>query len=208
LPASPRGKEDSVSKRKRRKLEALEAKREKKAAKRARARRRMRRLFLLALAGGAAAAVKKAQGPKPTPGSGNVTMRDAEPGPLAYMMGEMVKGFLAEPAKKALADRMNVSVAIQDLDNPDMAATMIFRGSDVEVANGVIEGVDIYIGTELALLLALSGAGKGKQILQWLKTEDGKKVLNAVKSGRFKVKGALKNAPQMALFQKFLTPTG
>jgi hypothetical protein len=27
-----------------------------------------------------------------------------------------------------------------------------------------------------------------------------------VKSGRFKVRGAVKNAPQMALFQKFLSP--
>lgn len=203
-----RGKEEAVSRRKREKLDALEAKRERKAAKRARARRRARRLLLLALAGGAAAAVKNAQKTRPAPGSGTVTMRDAEPGPLAYMMGEMVKGFLAMPSKKALADRLNVSVAIQDLDHPEMAATMVFRGSDVEVANGVIEDVDIYIGTELALLLSLSGAGKGKQMLQWLKSEDGKKVLNALKSGRFKVKGALKNAPQMALFQKFLTPTG
>ncbi len=197
-----------MSKRKRKKLEKREAKRELKAAKKERARKRLRKLLLLALAGGAVAAAKGAQKPKPSPGSGTVTMRDAEPGPLAFMMGEMLKGFLAEPSKKALADRMNVSVAIQDLDNPDMAATMIFRGSDVEVANGVIEGVDIYIGTELALLLSLSGAGKGKQMLQWLKSEDGKKVLNAFKSGRFKVRGALKHAPQMALFQKFLTPTG
>ncbi len=202
------GKEDAVSKRKRRKLEAMEAKRERKASKKAKARKRMKKLLLLAMAGGAVAVAKGAQKPKPVPGSGTVTMRDAEPGPLAFMMGEMLKGFLAEPSKKALADKMNVSVAIQDLDNPDMAATMIFKGSDVEVANGVIEGVDIYIGTELALLLSLSGAGKGKQMLQWLKTEDGKKVLNAVKSGRFKVRGALKNAPQMAMFQKFLTPTG
>lgn len=197
-----------MSVRKRRKLEAEKERKERKAAARAKARKRAKKLMLLALAGGAAAAAMGSRKPKPAPGSGTVTMRDAEPGPLAFMMGELVKGLLAEPRKKALADKMDVSVAIQDLDNPEMAATMVFKGSDVEVANGVIAGVDIYIGTELALLLSLSGAGKGKQMLQWLKSEDGKKVLNAVKSGRFKLRGALKNAPQMALFQKFLTPAG
>jgi len=165
-----------------------------------------RKLLLLALIGGGVAVAKSSGKPKPTPGNGNVTIRDAEPGPLAFMMSEMVKGFMQNPAKKALADKMGVSVAIQDLDHPEMAATMIFKGSDVEVANGVISGVDIYIGTELALLLSLSGAGKGRQMLEWLKTEDGKKVINAFKSGRFKVRGAVKNASQMILFQKFLTP--
>jgi glucose/arabinose dehydrogenase len=167
-------------------------------------------LMLLALAGAGAAALQKskAKGELLPPGSGTVTLRDAEPGPLAFMMSEMVKAVIQDPRKKALADKMNVSVAIQDLDHPEMAATMIFRASDVEVANGVIDGVDIFIGTELALLLSLSGAGKGKQMLKWLQSEDGQKVLKAVRTGRFKVRGALKNARQMAMFQKFLTPAG
>jgi hypothetical protein len=186
---------------------AWEAKQLKKEMKKAKARKRRRRLLLLSLIAGGVMAAQASRKPKPTPGSGTVTLKDAEPGPLAFMMSEMVKGFLQDPSKKALADKMNVSVAIQDLDNQEMAATMDFKASDVTVSNGAA-GADIYIGTELALLLSLSGAGKGKQMLQWLKTEDGKKVVNAVKSGRFKVKGAIKNAPQMALFQKFLTPTG
>ena len=185
-----------------------EAKLVKKEMKKARARKRRRRLLLLAvvIGGAAAAQASREPKPKPTPGSGKVTLRDPEPGPLAFMMSEMVKGFMQDPRKKDLADRLNISVAIQDLDNREMAATMIFAGSDVTVANGVIDGADIYIGTELALLLSLSGAGKGMQMVRWLQSEDGRKVLNAVKSGRFKVRGAVKNAQQMALFQKFLTP--
>lgn len=197
-----------MGKKKIRKMAEREAKLLKKELKKEKSRKRRKKILLLALIGGgvmAARAAKQQAKPLP-PGGGTVTMRDEEPGPLAFMMGEMVKGFIQDPAKKKLADKMDVSVAIQDLDHPEMAATLIFKASDVEVAGGVIEGVDIYIGTELALLLSLSGAGKGKQILQWLKTEDGKKVLNAVKSGRFKVRGAVKNAQQMAMFQKFLTP--
>jgi hypothetical protein len=203
-----RRKEKGVSRKKMmKKREAWEAKQLKKEMKKEKARKRRKRLLLLAVIGGGVMAARASQKTKPTPGNGTVTLKDTEPGPLAFMMSEMVKGFLQDPSKKALADKMNVSVAIQDLDHREMAATMIFRGSDVTVANGA-EGADIYIGTELGLLLSLSGAGKGKQMLQWLKTEDGKKVINAVKSGRFKVRGAVKNAPQMALFQKFLTPTG
>lgn len=190
------------------KMAEQEAKLLKKELKKEKSRKRRKKILLLALIGGgvmaAQASKKKAQPMQP--GGGTVTLRDTEPGPLAFMMSEMVKGFIQNPSKKKLADKMNVSVAIQDLDHPEMAATMIFKASDVEVANGVIEGVDIYIGTELALLLSLSGAGKGKQMIKWLQSEDGKKVIKAVRSGRFKVRGAVKNAQQMALFQKFLTP--
>jgi hypothetical protein len=200
-----------MRKSKRRKMVKKEEKMLRREMKKEKAKRRRKKVLLLALIGGgvmAAKAAGKAPQAPHAPGNGTVTLRDAEPGPLAYMMSEMVKGFMKDPSKKALADKIGVSVAIQDLDNPEMAATMIFKGSDVEVANGVISGVDIFIGTELALLLSLSGAGKGKQMLKWLQSEDGKKVINAVKSGRFKVRGAVKNAAQMALFQKFLTPTG
>ena len=177
--------------------------------RRARARRRRRRCLLAALIGGGAAAAAQVSrgGPqKLPPGGGTVTMREAEPNPLANMMGGLVKGFIRDPYKRKLADAMNVSIAVQDLEHPELAATMIFRASDVEVANGVIEGVGVYLGTELALLLSLARMGKGKQILEWLQGEEGQKVLRAVFGGRFKVRGALKNARQLMVFQKFLTP--
>lgn len=196
--------------RERKKLLKREMKKVKAYIKRQKARRRRRTLLLLAAAGGGVVAAQAAKGkPMPaTPGSGTVTLVDAEPGPLASMMSEMVKAVLQDPRKKAIADKMNVSVAIQDIDHLEMAATMIFKGSDVEVANGVIPDVDIFIGTELGILLSLSGAGKGKQMLEWLKSEDGKKLIGAFKSGRFKVRGAVKNAQQLMLFQKFLQPAG
>jgi hypothetical protein len=197
-----------VGRREIKKMAEKESKLLKKGVKRERSRKRRRRALILALVGGGAVAAQASRQKAETlpPGSGTVTLRDAEPGPLTFMMSEMVKGFLQNPSKKKLADRMNVSVAIQDIENLEMAATMIFKSSDVEVVNGVIDEVDIYIGTELALLLSLSGAGKGKQMLQWLKSEDGQKVIKAVRGGRFKIRGALKNLQQMVLFQKFLTP--
>jgi len=172
-----------VGRREIKKMAEKESKLLKKGVKRERSRKRRRRALILALVGGGAVAAQASRQKAETlpPGSGTVTLRDAEPGPLTFMMSEMVKGFLQNPS-------------------------MIFKSSDVEVVNGVIDEVDIYIGTELALLLSLSGAGKGKQMLQWLKSEDGQKVIKAVRGGRFKIRGALKNLQQMVLFQKFLTP--
>jgi len=70
----------------------------------------------------------------------------------------------------------------------------------------VAPDADIYIGTELALLLSLTGAGQGLAMLKWLGTEEGKNLLKAFKEGRFKVKGVVFNAPQMLRLQALLAP--
>lgn len=174
--------------------------------KRERKRRGRKILFLLAAVGGGAIAARSYL-ERPVPGGGTVTFRDEQPGPLSTIMGELMKGLLKDPQKKALADRLRISIAVQDLNNPDMAATMSFAGSDVTISNGAAEDADIYVGTELGLLLGLAGAGKGLQMIKWLQTEDGKKVIDAVKSGRFKIRGVARKPLQMVLFQKLLTPT-
>ena len=122
------------------------------------------------------------------------------------MMGQLMEVYMQEPAKKAVADKMNVSIAIQDITAPDISTTITFKGSDISLANGVAPDAGIYIGTELGLLLSLSGAGQGLQMLKWLGTEDGKNLLNAFKEGRFKVKGAVANAGQMMKLQALLAP--
>jgi hypothetical protein len=145
---------------------------------------------------------------EPGPGSGTVTMGDEQPGPLAAMMGKLLEDLLRDPQKKALADRLRLSVAIQDIDHPELAATMSFRGSDVTVSDGVAAGSDVYIGCELALLLSLAQAGKGLQAVRWLQSPEGRKVVDAVRSGRLKIRGIAGKPAQMILFQKFLTPSG
>lgn len=176
-----------------------------KEARKVKRRRRRRRMALVALLGAGAAAVLSSRR-EPAPGSGQVTLADEQPGPLSIMLGEMLKGFLKLPEKKAVADGLMVSIALQDLDNPEMATTLSFKGSDVTVSNGVSGDVDIYIGTELALLLSLSSAGKGMEMIKWLRTEEGKKIIDAVKSGRLRIRGLARNPLQMIQFQKFLTP--
>lgn len=162
-------------------------------------------LGALAAGGGTVLAAVLLKG-SPAPGSGTVDFSDAEPNGISAMMGQLMSVYMEEPKKRAVADKMNVSIAIQDLTAPDIATTITFRGSDITVANGVAPDAGIYIGTELGLLLSLSGAGQGLEMLKWLGTEDGKNLLNAFKEGRFKVKGAVLNAPQMMKLQALLAP--
>ncbi len=161
--------------------------------------RRRKMLLLAALAGGGAAALAALNRGKPQPGQGKVTFRDEEPNGLSAMMGQLMEVYMQEPQKKAVADSMNVSIAIQDITAPDVATTITFKGSDISIANGVTPDAQIYIGTELGLLLSMSGAGQGLQMLKWLQTEEGKELVKAFREGRFKVKGALLRAPQQGV---------
>ena len=159
-----------------------------------------------AVAGGGAVVAMVLLKEGSTSGSGSVVLRDEEPNGISAMMGQLMEVYMSEPPKKAVADKMNVSIAIQDLTAPDIATTLTFKGSDITVSNGVAPDADIYIGTELALLLSLTGAGQGLAMLKWLGTEEGKNLLKAFKEGRFKVKGVVFNAPQMLRLQALLAP--
>lgn len=175
---------------------------------RRRERKRRGRMTAFLVGAGAGAMVARAYLERPLPGSGKVTLTDEEPGPLSKMMAELMNGLLKDPQKKALADGLNISLALQDLNNPDLAATMRFSGSDVTVSNGVAEDADVYVGTELGLLLSLAGAGKGPQFIKWLRSEEGKKFLDALRGGRFRIKGVARKPLQMVRFQRLLTPSG
>jgi hypothetical protein len=192
------------SKEERKRLEA-EARKIKKQLKK-RHRRRKSLLFLIALAGGAAFAARSFTR-KPVPGSGQVTMSDENPNPLANMLGEILKSYMQDPGKKAIADKMHVSFAIEDIDNPEMAVTLKFAGSDVTVSNGVDPDSDIYLGTELPVLLALTRIPMGPQAIQWfVSSEEGQQIVNAVKNGKLKVRGIEKNPGQMLLYGKLMVP--
>jgi hypothetical protein len=181
-----------------------ELKAARKAEKAAKMKKKLVLLMLMA-GGGAVAAAVLLKG-KPTPGSGKVKLADDDPNGISAMMGQLMEVYMQEAAKKAVADKMNVSIAIQDITSPDISTTITFKGSDITVANGVAPDAGIYIGTELGLLLSMSGAGQGLQMLKWLGTEDGKNLLNAFKEGRFKVKGAVTHAGQMMKLQALLAP--
>jgi hypothetical protein len=195
-----------LSRKERRKLEEQEIEQLRKELKKAMAHRRRKRLLLLAAVGGGVLAAKSTV-PKPPPGSGIITQKNVEPGLLANMLGEMLKMMMQDPKKKAIADMMRVSIAIEDAGNPELAATVTFEGSDVTVANGVDKGTDIYIGMELALLLSLAQAPKGPEILQWFRSEEGQKIVNAFKGGKIKIRGLLKHPGQMMLYAKFMAPS-
>ena len=88
------------------------AKARKKELRKARRRRRRRRFILLSLLAAAVMAILSFLR-RPSPGSGQVAFADENPGGLAFMVGQMLMAFLKDPSKKAIADKMNVAIAIQ-----------------------------------------------------------------------------------------------
>ena len=188
-----------------RRIEKKAAKARKKELRKARRRRRRRRFILLSLLVAAVLAVASLLR-RPSPGSGQVTFEDENPGGLAFMVGQMLMAFLKDPSKKAVADRMNVAIAIQDLFNPELAATLIFNGSDVTVKNGVGPETKIYIGLEMSLLLKMAGMGQGLEMIKFFQTEDGKEVIAAYRSGKIQIRGAVTHPLQMMQFGLLMSP--
>ena len=169
-------------------------------------RRKRTLLLLLALAGGVALAARSFT-QKPAPGSGQVTMKDEQPGPLSNMLGEILKGLMQNPSKKAIADKMSFSMAIEDVDNPELATTMSFAGSDITVSNGVSPNVDVYIGTQLPVLLALTRIPMGPQAIQWFtSSEEGQQIINALRNGKLRIRGVERHPGQMMLYAKLMAP--
>lgn len=190
-----------------RKMMEAKVKRIKKEIKRSHRRKKM--LLLLIALGGAAALAARSFMQKPVPGGGQVIMKDETPGPLGNMLGEILKGYMQDPSKKAVADKMHMSIAIEDLDNSEMSTTINFAGSDITIGNGVDPNADIYLGTELPVLLALTRIPMGPKAIQWfMSSEEGQQIINALKNGKLKVRGLEKHVGQMLLYGKLMAPTG
>jgi len=173
--------------------------------KKARRRRRRRRFLLLSLLV-AAAMVVSSYMRRPSPGSGKVTFEDENPGGLAFMVGQLLMAFLKDPSKKAIADKMNVAIAIQDMFNPELAATLIFRGSDVTIKNGVSAETQVYLGLEMDLLLKMAGMGRGVEMLKFFQTEEGKAIIAAFREGRIQLRGVMTHPVQMMQFGLLMSP--
>jgi len=181
------------------------AKTRKKELRKARRRRRIRRFILLSLLAAVVMAIISFMR-RPSPGSGQVTFTDENPGGLAFMVGQMLMAFLKDPKKKAIADKMNVAIAIQDIDNPELAATLIFNGSDVTVKNGVGPETKVYLGLEMGLLLKMAGMGQGLEMIKFFQTEDGKEIIAAFKSGKIQLRGVMTHPLQMMQFGLLMSP--
>jgi hypothetical protein len=171
-------------------------------------RRHVNKLLLLAVLGGMVIAARSLAGKPEALGGGTVTLKDSEPGALSNIMAGLMREYMKHPGKKAVADRMSVSIAVEDLDHPEMATTVFFKGSDVTVADGSDPGADIHIGMELSLLLSLARAPLGPELLSWLQSEDGQKIVKALKDRRLSVRGVSRYPSQMLSFAKFMAPQG
>ncbi|MFW6113828.1 MAG: hypothetical protein ACOC78_02785, partial [Actinomycetota bacterium] len=117
-----------------------------------------------------------------------------------------LKAFLADPSKKAVADRMRLVVAIQDIENPEMAATLTFDGSDVNLSNGVSPDAQVYLGLDLSILLKMANMGQGLEMIEFFRSDEGKEIIDAYRSGKIQLRGVTRYPVQMMQFGMLMSP--
>ncbi|MDY6796751.1 MAG: hypothetical protein SWK76_15930 [Actinomycetota bacterium] len=191
-----RGKSEAASRGEARRLREEKKKRKRK--------RRRRLVFLALLAPPLIAAVQYLR--RTPTGSGEVTFEDEDPSGLAFMIGQMLMAFLKDPSKKSIADRMRLVLAIQDMENPDMAVTLTFNGSDVNLNNGVSPDAQVYLGLELSLLLKMANMGRGLEAIKFFRSDEGKEIIDAYKSGKIRMSGVITCPVQMMQFGMLMAP--
>ena len=186
-------------------LELLDPERVEKMVKLEKCRKHRRRRRLLFLLGGAAIAIRSAT-PTPTPGNGWVTLNDERPSPLSFMAKQMLRENLKNHKKKEIADKIRLSIALQDIDHKELATTLSFEGSDVTITSSVPEDVDVYIGFKFNLVPLLSGVGMGPETLNWLRSENGQKMIRELAGGGLKIRGVVRHPVQMVHLMRFMVP--
>ena len=139
-------------------------------------------------------------------GSGQISFEGEHPNGMAFLIREMLTAYFKLPIKKSIADRLKVTLALQDIGKEDRAATATFNGSDVTIRNGVCADAGVILQLDMNLLMKLNSVGYGLEMLKFPFTEDGKEIIGALRKGKIKPRGVAKHPLQMIRFGRLLLP--
>lgn len=126
---------------------------------------------------------------------------------LGTIMQSLIGEFLKSPAKVRLLNGMDVSVAIEPREQPETAVTMEFRGGRVLIQPGVVNA-DVKISCDLEVLLQMARMGAGLDAVRFLRTPEGKKIIQKMLSGELRITGVGTHPIGMMKFSQFLAPVG
>jgi hypothetical protein len=136
-----------------------------------------------------------------------LVVRDAENlRPLGLFFQAMILNLLKDPRKVRTIDKMHLAVAIAPTGYEDNALTVTFANRQVILQNGVSSNADIKIMCELAVLMELARVPAGPAAVKFLRTHEGKDLINKVLSGELKIKGVVTHPLGMMKFGEFLAP--
>ena len=175
-------------------------------------RKKLRWLIVGMGLGGIAYSVASRQRPGPCVPAGGpeerLILKDEENlGGLGSIMGALVKELLKDPAKLALLDQLNLVLAIEPIEQPEMAVTLTFSDGYIVIEQGVVPDPDIQINCTMEVLMQMAGMGSGLDALKFFSTPEGKKLVEKVRAGDLKIKGLTSHPIAMMKFSKFLTPS-
>lgn len=126
---------------------------------------------------------------------------------LGSIMASLVKELLKDPAKAAMLDRMNLTLSIEPVEQPDTAITMTFSDGYMVIEPGVVPCPDIKIECDFEVLMQMANMGSGLAALKFMATPEGKKMQQKFLSGELKVQGLASHPLAMLKFSRFLAPS-
>jgi len=126
--------------------------------------------------------------------------------PLGTFFQAMILNLLKDPRKVRTVEKMDLAVAIAPTGYKDNALTITFASGQVFLENGVSAKADIKIMCDLAVLMKLARLPAGPAAIKFLKTHEGKDLINKVLSGELKIKGVVTHPFGMMKFGEFLAP--
>jgi hypothetical protein len=173
---------------------------------------RVRPLLVLgAAAGGLAYAMSKRERPAPPVASGSpeerLMVKDEENlSGLGAIMKGLMSEFVKDPGKVRILNTLNLSVAIEPVEQPEAAITMKFSNGCIIIEPGAASS-DIKIVCELQVLLQMAQMPAGLAAVKYMATPEGKELISKFISGDLKLKGLATHPMGMLKFSQFLAPT-
>ncbi len=170
----------------------------------------LRLLVLAGIAGGVAYALSKARKPAAPCAidpEDRLKVKDEENiSGLGYIMKSLFGEFLKDPAKLAVLDSFNLSVAIEPVEQPETAITMTFAGGRILLEPGVVNP-DIKIVCDYETLMQMAQMPAGLAAIKFMQTPEGKNIASKLMSGEMKIIGLPAHPIAMMKFSKFLSPS-
>jgi hypothetical protein len=138
---------------------------------------------------------------------GMLLVRDADNlKPMAQFFQAMLLNLLKDPGKVGIAEKLDLSVAINPTGYRENAITIIFSGGHVILQGGILHDVDVQIRCELETLLKLARVPAGPAAIKFLRTKEGKDLVNKFLRGELRIKGVARHPLGMMKFAGFLAP--
>lgn len=176
-------------------------------------RKWLRRLLFLAFLAVVANAIARRQKPGPSIPAGEagerVIVKDEENlSGLGSIMLALFTQMLEDPAKLAILDGLNLSLAIEPIEQPETAITMTFSDGYVILEPGVAPDIDIHLVCEVPVLMQMATVGSGLAAARFMASPEGRELAGKFRRGELKVKGLAKHPVAMMRFTRFLAPAG